>query len=186
MHLFKKEFYVKNLLSILFLIPTIVFGGEVDLKKSTFKWTGTKVSGSHYGMVSLKSAKMDEKEGHIMSGEFVMDMNSMTCSDLQGEWMDKLIGHLKNDDFFAVDKHPTATLKIKHAMMGKLEGTLTIKGISQPINLEYKKAGNNYTGTMKFDRTKFGIKYGSGNFFKGLGDKMIHDEVTVEFNVATK
>jgi hypothetical protein len=28
--------------------------------------------------------------------------------------------------------------------------------------------------------------YGSGNFFKDLGDKMIHDEVTLDFTVVTK
>lgn len=178
--------FVKKLFFMLVAIPSIIFGTEIDLKNSTFKWTGTKVTGSHYGMVSLQSAKMEEKDGHILSGEFVMDMKSITCLDLQGEWMDKLLGHLKNDDFFAVDKHPTATLKIQHAMMGKLEGELIVKGVSQPVNVEYTKTGSTYAGTLKFDRTKFGIQYGSGNFFQGLGDKMIHDEVTVEFSVVTK
>ncbi len=177
---------MKKLLFLLFTLPTFVFATEIDLKKSTFKWTGTKVTGSHYGMVSLKSATMDEKDGHINSGVFVMDMNSMTCTDLTGEWMDKLIGHLKNDDFFGIDKHPTATLKIKHGMMGKLDGELTIKGVTRPVSMKYSQKGKTYTGTLSFDRTKFGIKYGSGNFFKGLGDKMINDEVTVDFTVVTK
>ena len=97
---------------------------------------GTKVTGSHYGMVKLKSANLDEKDGHINSGEFVMDMNSITCDDLTGKWMNDLIGHLKNDDFFGVDKHPTATLKIKHGMMGKLDGSLTIKGKTEPVSFK--------------------------------------------------
>ena len=71
-------------------------------------------------------------------------------------------------------------------MMGKLDGSLTIKGKTEPVSLKYTQKGKSYTGTLKFDRTKFGIKYGSGNFFKGLGDKMIYDEVTVEFTVVTK
>ena len=177
---------MNKILFTLFVFPCLAFSAEINLSKSSFKWTGTKVTGSHYGMVSLKSAKIDEKDGHINSGEFVMDMNSITCTDLSGEWMDKLIGHLKNDDFFSVDKYPTATLKIKHGMMGKLDGELTIKGVTQPVSLKYTQKGKSYTGTLSFDRTKFGIKYGSGSFFEGLGDKMINDEVTVDFTVVTK
>lgn len=175
-----------KLFLISILVSFSVFAQDIDLEKSVFTWTGTKVTGKHFGKVKLKAASIDEKNGHINGGEFVIDMNSISCDDLQGEWMDKLIGHLKNDDFFGVDKHPTATLKIKHGMNGKLEGDLTIKGVTSAVSLDYKNEGNIYSGTMKFDRTKFGIQYGSGSFFKGLGDKMIHDEVTVDFQVVTK
>ena len=178
------KFLMGMLISLTF-ISASANATEVDLKNSTFKWTGTKVSGSHFGKVKLKSATLDEKKGHINSGEFVMDMNSISCDDLQGEWMDKLIGS-KNDDFFGVDKHPTAKLKVKHGMMGKMDAELTVKGITQPVTFSYKQEGKKYTGTLKFDRTKFGIKYGSGSFFDNLGDKMIHDDVTVDFVVMTK
>tara|TARA_B100000886_G_C20164328_1_gene383406 strand:- start:64 stop:597 length:534 start_codon:yes stop_codon:yes gene_type:complete len=177
---------MKMFIAFIFLLPTVLFGLEVDLSKSNFKWTGAKVTGSHFGKVSLKSAKLDVKDGHINSGEFVMDMTSMTCEDLTGDTMNKLLNHLKNDDFFSVNKHPTATLKIKHGMMGKLDGELTIKGITKPISLKYSKKNNVFKGQMKFDRTHYGIKYGSGSFFKGLGDRIIYDEVTVDFVVTTK
>ena len=39
-------------------------------------------------------------------------MTSMTNTDLGGEYGDKLIGHLKSDDFFGVETYPTATLEI--------------------------------------------------------------------------
>ena len=168
------------------MLPTLAISSDIDLKSSVFKWTGTKVTGSHYGKVQLKSAKLDEKDGLINSGEFVMDMKTISCDDLKGEWMDKLLAHLNNDDFFSVEKFPTATLKIKNGVKGKLSGEMTIKGVTQPVEIDYKKSGKEYTGTLMFDRTKFGIKYGSGNFFKGLGDKMIHDDVSVEFKVVTK
>ena len=177
---------MKVLITILLVFSFNVFGAEVDLNKSSFKWTGSKVSGKHFGKVTLNSATLEEKDGHIKSGVFVMNMTSITCEDLQGEWMDKLISHLKNDDFFAVDKHPTSTLKIKHGMNGTISADLTIKGVSQPIEVKYTKDGSRYKGTMKFDRTKFGIKYGSGSFFENLGDRMIYDEVTVDFIVVLK
>ena len=37
---------------------------------------------------------------------------------------------------------------------------------------------------MRFDRTKFDMIYKSGNFFKDIGDKAIHDEVILSFAVA--
>ena len=37
------------------------------------------------------------------------------------------------------------------------------------------------TGTMVVNRTKYGIKYGSGSFFQGLGDKVIYDDFTLKF-----
>jgi hypothetical protein len=44
------------------------------------------------------------------------------------------------------------------------------------------------TAKITLDRTKFDIKYGSGKFFEGLGDKMIYDEFTIDVNLfaATK
>jgi polyisoprenoid-binding protein YceI len=177
---------MRMLFLMILVFPCIVFSSEIDLDKSSFKWVGTKVTGKHFGKVLLKSANIDLKDGHINSGKFVIDMNSITCDDLSGEWMDKLLTHLKNDDFFDVVKHPTSTLTIKHAMMGKLTGSLTIKGITNPVELQYTEKNKVFKGILKFDRTKFGVKYASGNFFKGLGDKMIHDEVNIEFKVVLK
>jgi len=37
-------------------------------------------------------------------------------------------------------------------------------------------AKNTAKTAFKVDRTKFGIKYGSGSFFDSLGDKAINDE----------
>ena len=71
-------------------------------------------------------------------------------------------------------------------MKGKMDAELTVKGVTKPVSFSYQQKGNKYTGTLKFDRTKYGIKYGSGSFFDNLGDRMIHDEVTVEFIVVTK
>ena len=39
------------------------------------------------------------------------------------------------------------------------------------------------TGTVALDRTKWDIRYGSGKFFQGLGDKLIYDEFEVTFVV---
>lgn len=165
----------------------MAFAAKVDTKNSSFSWLGTKVSGKHYGKIFLKSAKVDvAKDGKLKNGEFVMDMNSFTVTDLQGEWADKFLGHMKSGDFFEVSKFPTAKLVLNKDDGKTLSGKLTIKGKTHAVSFPYTKKGKSYVGKLKFDRTKFNMVYGSGNFFKNLGDKMIHDEVSLDFNVVLK
>ncbi|MCT4642182.1 MAG: YceI family protein [Bacteriovoracaceae bacterium] len=175
---------MKSLL-IALLTLSFAYGAGVDLKKSSLKWTGTKVTGKHFGKIFFKSADLKMKDGKISKGNFVVDVTSLTVDDISGEWATKLANHLKNDDFFEVNKYPTATLKITSTTDKVLKGTLTIKKISNPIEISYTKKGNTLTGKMEFDRTKFNIKYKSSSFFKSLGDKAIHDKVTVDFNIVT-
>ena len=78
--------------------------------------------------------------GKIVGGTFVIDMNSITCTDIKDDQYNaKLVGHLKSDDFFGVEKFPTATFEITgaspiaDAAAGQpnynVEGNLTIKEI---------------------------------------------------------
>jgi len=118
-------------------------------------------------------------------------MNSISCSDIESEKKNQyLVGHLKNEDFFNVEQFPLATITISKAVKGegnsyKILADLTIKGITQPVTFQAKVEinGLNFLATakIKIDRTKWDIKYGSGNFFENLGDKMILDEI--EFDV---
>ncbi len=158
---------------------------NVNPSASEFKWTGTKVTGSHYGKVPLQSGSIAEENGALKSGEFVINLAGLTVEDLQGEYADKLKGHLQSPDFFDTAKHPTAKLVVKSVKGNKVTGDLTIKGITHPNTFDVKKEGNAYVGKLTFDRAKYDIKYNSKSFFdpKALGDKMIHDAVTVDFKV---
>ena len=178
---------VKNLILILALMISTVAMAGVDMKKSDFKWKGTKVTGMHEGKISLKSADLKMAENRIKSGKIVMDMNSVTVTDIKNEtYAKKFINHILSKDFFETKKYPTATLEIVRDTGKQLEGKMTIKGKTNRVMIPYKKEGNMYTGTLKFDRTKYNLRYGSGSYFKGLGDKMIHDEVVLNFKVAVK
>ncbi len=170
---------------------------KVDTEKSTIGWIGRKVAGDHKGNIKLLSGVLNTDGNTIQSGSFAIDMNSMTCSDLQGEWNAKLIGHLKSDDFFAVDKHPKANFeitKINPSTANKLavSGKLTIKGVTQNISFiaTVKQKDNALVAIaegVKVDRTKYGIKYSSKSFFENLGDKVIDDEFELSITlVATK
>lgn len=177
--------YIIILISALISLPA--FSVTIDNDKSSFKWTGKKVTGKHVGNIKIKSSKVNMKKGKVDSAEIVMDLNSITNDDLDSDGMKKkLIGHLKSDDFFNVAKYPTAKLALSNITDKSANGKLTIKGKTHPVKIKFKKDKKAYKGTLKFDRTKFGMTYRSGNFFKALGDKMIYDEVEVAFTVVTK
>lgn len=180
---------MKRLLTTLMvagLFSGMAFGKNVDLKASSLKWEGVKVTGKHFGKIMFKEANVTLKEGNITGGDFIVDMNSFTVDDLKGEWATKFIGHMKSKDFFTVEKFPTSKLKIKSIKDGKAVADLTIKDKTHEVKFDIKKEGNTYSGVLKFDRTKFGMIYGSGDFFKGLGDKMIKNEVKVDFKFVVK
>lgn len=174
------------MLSVTLVTSALAFGADIDLKKSTLKWEGTKVTGKHFGKILFKKGSVDIKEGKLTGGNFVVDMNSFTIEDLKGEWGTKFIGHMKSADFFEVKKHPEAKLKIKSVKGKTATADLTIKGKTNEVKFDLKNEGKSYSGVLKFDRTKFDMKYGSGDFFKNLGDKMIHNEVKVDFKFVAK
>lgn len=154
---------------------------EVKTSESTVTWKGYKVTGSHEGTVSLESGALMFEEGKLTGGEFVVDMTTLTSTDLEGEYKDKLDGHLKSDDFFGVANHPTSKLvftSVKATGKNKYEvtGDLTIKNKTNPVTFDLSIYGSKATGSLKIDRSKYDVRYGSGSFFENLGDKTIYDE----------
>ncbi len=179
-------------------LSTIAFGSNVDLNKSKATWKGSKVVGStHTGEVKIQSASVDYLKDTPKSANVVIDMSTITNTDLTDpKWNAKLVGHLKSDDFFGVKKHKTSSLKVTEIQSLKSgqfkgKGELTIKGETKKIDFTastVKETPKTHVikADLVFDRTDFGIKYGSGKFFDNLGDKMISDKVkvTVELHIA--
>jgi len=162
---------------------------KIDVKASTIKWVGKKVTGEHSGTVNFKDGAVVLKGKKLVGGTFIVDMNSLTATDLTGEYQGKLNGHLKADDFFGTEKYPTATLVFKKiaaktANVYAVTADLTIKGITKPVSFDLTVNANSATTAFKVDRTKYDIKYNSGNFFQNLGDKTINDDF--ELAVALK
>ena len=155
---------------------------QVDAAKSSINWVGKKVTGSHEGTIGLKSGTLIFKKDKLAGGTFMVDMTSLIVTDLKtGKGKENLEGHLKADDFFGTEKFPTAMLVFKKiapktAGIYTVTGDLTIKGITKPITFDLATDTATATTTLKVDRTKYDIKYNSGNFFQNLGDKVISDE----------
>jgi len=161
----------------------------VDVNKSTLKWHGEKVTGEHFGLINLKSGSIQMKNNQIAGGKFVIDMNSIACTDLtDATYNAKLVNHLKSDDFFGVAKHPEAMIVIVKSTPfvnneATVEANLTIKNITQPVTFKVKQDGKAYLADLVVDRSKFNVRYGSGSFFDNLGDNMIYDEFKMSVRI---
>lgn len=162
---------------------------KVNTSNSKILWTASKVTGQHNGSVAIKDGNLEMNDGVLTGGSFTMDLTSITVLDLQGKGKENLEGHLKSDDFFGVEKFPTANLVITNAKLTgsgvyNIKADLTIKGITHPIefvaNVKPEGTGIKATADIKVDRTMYDVRYGSGKFFDNLGDKAIFDE----FNLA--
>lgn len=183
---------MKNTIKILGLVALVTFfamsfttiGGEkkiIKTDKSTVVWKGYKVTGSHEETIAIKSGFLSFDDDKLVGGEFVIDMNTITVTDIQGDYKGKLEGHLKSDDFFGVANHATASLLITKVTASSknaynVTGDLTIKGKTNPISFVISIYGNKATASLKVDRSKYDVKYGSTSFFEGLKDKAIYDE----------
>ncbi|WP_348800259.1 YceI family protein [Flavobacterium adhaerens] len=185
---------MKNLKS-LSLIVCILFAfqagmaqtNKIDITKSIINWEGEKITGEHVGTINFKDGYLIFKDRKISGGSFTADMKTLSNTDQTGSSKQKLEGHLKSEDFFNTANFTTATLLFKNvASEGNnkylVNADLTIKGITNPVQFHLAVVDKNKaTASVKVNRTKYDIKYGSGSYFDDLGDKTIYDEF--EFNV---
>ncbi|MDA9111663.1 YceI family protein [Flavicella sp.] len=189
---------MKKILATLALAATVVLQSfapqnnsdekEVSITKSSITWKGYKVTGSHTGIIALKSGSLSFEDSKLVGGTFVMDMNSIACTDLEGVYKGKLEGHLKSDDFFGVENNPTARLVFNNVTAGDkdvytIKGELTIKGKTNSVLFDLTVNEHNATTALKINRAKYDVKYGSTSFFEGLKDKAIYDEFDLQVNL---
>ena len=169
----------------------------IDKNKSTVNWHATKVTGEHDGTVSLSYGKMEMENGKLTGGKVHVNMNTIVVLDIKDAGTNqKLVNHLKSEDFFFAEKHPTTVFTIKevkhvNSSAGEdkyeVSGDMYIRGISKPVSvpLTVRKAGDSYIAEAKFtlDRSRWNVKYNSGSFFENLGDKLIHDEFNLDMQL---
>lgn len=186
---------MKNLKSIalalvaLVTLSTTAQTKKIDASKSSINWVGKKVTGSHEGTINLHEGALIFKGKKLVGGNFTVNMTTINTTDLEGKGKANLDGHLKSDDFFGVEKYPTATLVFKSIGekgngVYSVTADLTIKGKTESIKFEITVSGSTATTNLKVDRTKYDIKYGSGSFFSDLGDKTIYDDFELSVKLA--
>ena len=113
---------------------------KVNQNTSVLTWVGRKVFSGHNGTIMLKDGYLNVSTDGIIDGEFNIDMNSISVSDLQGGGKASLERHLKNEDFFSVNDFPLSKISFRsnknHIINNQLDldAALTIKNITHPIN----------------------------------------------------
>ena len=179
--------------SSILLSASVVDTVWVDPSISKMNWVGYKITGSHDGHIAIEDGYVIKKDDLIIGGQIVVDMQSITVDDIKNiERNGYLVSHLKNEDFFDVDKFPKAYLQILSSkkissedMIGSnisIEGNLIIKDISNKVvinaNVDFNK--NISRGQLIIDRTKWDIKYASNSFYE-LGDRAMYDDFVINF-----
>jgi len=180
-------------LFVAFVAPPPVTKFKADVKSSSLLWTGKKVTGQHNGTISLSSGELIAEGKTIKGGSFEIDVTSLAVTDLTDKsYNDKLVTHLKSDDFFGATKYPKATFTIASVSPNSgdqylIKGDLTIKGKTNPIEFSATIVLTDKQVTAKakiiVNRAKYDIRYGSKSFFDNLGDKVIYDDFELDLNL---
>ena len=174
---------------------------KIDLENSVVNWKGTKPAGAHTGTIKFSDGEALVTDGKLQGGKFVLDMNSITVTDLKaGDGKEDLEAHLKGtgdkaaeDHFFNVAKYPKGSFEITKVeeVNGKytITGNLTLKDITKPVTVPASIVHDDSSITLTSDaftinRTEWNINYASKSVFDDLKDKFIDDNI--ELTVAVK
>jgi polyisoprenoid-binding protein YceI len=190
---------MKTLLAAVFAISSFGVMAQtykVDSKETKITYVGKKVTGQHTGNLTTSGGSLTVAGDLITAGEVVVDMNSLTSTDLtDAETNGKYLGHMKSPDFFDTAKFKDSKLVIKSSKKTdkglEVTGDLTMIGQTKPVTFlvtDIKKTDAAFSGktNMSLNRTVWGLKYGSSSFFKSLGDKAINDEFTLAIELVAK
>ena len=167
---------------------------------STINWVGfnTYADGRHNGTVAIKNGEFQIKGDELVGGSFTIDMNTIACADLtDADSNGKLVGHLKSDDFFAVETNPEAKFEIvsitandpaaspaSHTVTGNLTLRGVTKAITVPANIKVSN-GHVQVTTPEFaiDRKQWNVMYGSTGIEGVAKDKLIDDNILLSLDI---
>jgi polyisoprenoid-binding protein YceI len=172
---------------------------------STVAWRGFKtyVQSEHLGTVNVQEGTFEVADGKLVGGTITIDMNSITCTDLENEGKrGYLEGHLKSQDFFFVDSFPTAVFEIVEVLdpseatkYSTVTGNLTLRGttnsITFPADVVVVEEGVKFMApTFSIDRTLWGAKFhdrDDATIAESLKDDLIDHSIELTIKVkATK
>lgn len=176
----------------------------VNLETSKVDWKAFHKGGfaPRWGTLAIKSGEVSLSGGELTAGDFVIDMQSLKVDPASVTEKDKkytdLEAHLKNADFFDVEKNPTADFKItsvanlegaaESAVAGAnktVSGNLTLKGKSLNVTFPAKVsvADGNVAIEAKFtvNRADWDIKFGTSE--TDPAEWMISKDIEIGINV---
>lgn len=168
---------------------------RVDTKQSVITWKGASLNGlnSQTGYVYPSIGELMIENGQLTGGIVEVDMN--TIEDKNHRRDTKLVDHLKDPDFFEVEKFPFSILsitKIKSTTNEgrQITGNLTIKGITHPVTfpakLEIKNGMVKANGKLVIDRTQWDVRYKSAKFYTLLANQTMSDSIEFYIHIVAR
>lgn len=179
----------------------------LDEANSSLKWKAYHKGGLNPRFGTVKSTgTISAENGVVTGGSFVIDINSLKTDSAavaasEGKTSADLDGHLKNADFFEVDKYPTAKFEITKvaafdASKDKsniadanfmVSGNLTLKdktvNVTFPAKVTVTETDVDMVSQFTINRQDWGLTYGAEGDVKDWG---ISQEVDIELNVKAK
>lgn len=153
---------------------------------------------ARHAMVTKTRGKFEDFEGTITVAENIADSKAdvtiKSASINTGN--DDRDGHVKGDDFFAVEKYPELTFtatsfNVDEAGNGTVTGDLTIKGVTKPVTLDVETEGFaedpfgntrfGFEATTKINRLDYGIDF---NAPLKTGGVLVSEEIKIELEVS--
>jgi polyisoprenoid-binding protein YceI len=113
----------------------------VNPANSNIAWHAEKLTGSHNGVVRIRSGSLTMRCGQLAKGSVVIGMNTLAVTDLSAPDKQKLESNLRGDHFFDTDKFPDARLDIvsvsypggPQSHLIRVSGNLTLRGNTHHI-----------------------------------------------------
>lgn len=166
---------------------------KIDTANSKIEWKGFKIfkseNTSHLGVIKFSQGELTTlANGVLVGATLTADMLSIENLDLTDtESKTKLENHLKSDDFFAVEKFPTAKIEIKNIIPSNegdynsiLEGNLTIKNTTKPIKINANVVYNDQQVSIFTEPTELNRKDFNIEFQSPIENGIIKDEIEVQ------
>lgn len=151
---------------------------------SKIEWTGSKVTGKHDGKFEKFDGWIGLEGDDPTKAQIHVDID---VASLKSD-SEKLEGHLRTDDFFAVEKFPKATFTSTEIKAGgeggathTITGNLTMRGVSKSVTFPatVKVDDKEVTAKAEFaiNRKLWGIEYA------GKQDDLIRDDVVIRLDI---
>jgi len=197
----KKTLLLIGLIGVVLVASKIIYNKyrvvvpEVDINSSEIGWSGKSISDGHTGKIKLSKAEIQFKNDKLIGGVFEADMRSITCTDIADTADNRhFIEHIANEDFFEVNKYPTASFiieQVKDLGENRFEviGKMKIKNRENQLiftaNVSPASKGKRVSALIDIDRTLYGIEYGAKGKPGSEKDWFILNEFTLNINIVT-
>ncbi len=172
---------------------------NVDTVESVVQWKGTEMRGSdsHEGILRLREGRLELKNGVLEGGYFIADMHSINVTDIpKSDPVPRryLTEHLESEDFFYVEKFPTAGFEITHTQ--KLEGNqvrvtgnLSVRDVTKEVEFIAEKtqttSATMYKASFIIDRFEYNISY-QGSYWKRITSLIDNNFVDAEILISVE